>query len=146
MTSEQKALVQSSFAGLVPIADIAARFFYHRLFELEPRLRLLFRGDMQDQGRKLMQMIGIAVKGLDQLDALIPALRTLGSRHTGYGVREEDYETVGAALIAMLGTLLGPRFTAETREAWIAVYDLVSSMMQEPTATVFEPCASLGGD
>jgi len=133
MTPEQKALVQSTFTELIPISDSAARFFYHRLFELDPKLRLLFKGDMQEQGRKLMQMIGVAVRGLDQLDGLIAPLRALGSRHIDYGVTREDYETVGSALIATLEAELGPRFTGETRKAWFAVYDLVASVMQEQT-------------
>ena len=36
MTPEQIALVQSSFAAVRPIADVAAALFYDRLFELDP--------------------------------------------------------------------------------------------------------------
>ena len=133
MTPEQKALVQSSFTELIPISDMAARFFYNRLFELDPKLRVLFKSDMQEQRDKLMQTIGLAVRGLDQLEALIAPLRALGSRHAGYGVRNKDYETVGRALIGTLEALLGPKFTPETRDAWIAVYNLVASVMQEPS-------------
>ncbi len=82
----QKALVQTSFAQVRPIADAAAALFYRRLFELDPTLRPLFNGDMEEQGRKLMEMIGLAVKGLDRPDTLLPALAALGRRHAGYGV------------------------------------------------------------
>jgi len=41
----QKALVQTSFAQVRPIADAAAALFYRRLFELDPTLRPLFNGD-----------------------------------------------------------------------------------------------------
>jgi hemoglobin-like flavoprotein len=131
MTPKQKALVQSSFTQLIPVCDSAARFFYNRLFQLDPKLRLLFKGDMQEQGRKLMQMIGIAVGGLDQSEALIAPLSALGGRHVEYGVTSRDYETMGRALIATLEAELGPKFTEETRDAWIAVYNLLASVMQE---------------
>jgi hemoglobin-like flavoprotein len=131
MTPEQIALVQSSFTELIPIFDSAARFFYHRLFQLDPGLRRLFKGDMQEQGRKLMEMLGVAVRGLDQADALIAPLRNLGGRHVEYGVTSRDYETMGSALIATLEAELGPKFTEETRDAWIAVYNLLASVMQE---------------
>jgi hemoglobin-like flavoprotein len=136
MTREQKQLVQASFMELAPVSEIAARFFYNRLFELNPRLRLLFKGEMHEQGRKLMQMIGLAVRSLDHPDTLIPTLQGLGQRHSGYGVKEEDYEAVGAALIATLEAELGSKFTPETRSAWVAVYDLVASVMQQPVAAV----------
>jgi hemoglobin-like flavoprotein len=140
MTPRQIALIQSSFTQLIPVSDSAARFFYNRLFQLDPKLRLLFKGDMQEQGRKLMQMIGVAVRGLDQSDALIAPLRALGSHHVEYGVTGRDYETVGKALIATLEAELGPRFTQETRDAWIAVYNLIASVMQERIESA--PCAA----
>src|SRR3712207_225737 len=99
ITPRQKLLVQQTFADVAPIADVAARLFYARLFELDPSLEALFGGDMEEQGRKLMQMLTVAVRGLDHLDELVPAVRALGRRHVGYGVRDEHYATVGAALL-----------------------------------------------
>src|SRR5215471_16634730 len=127
----QKALVQTSFAQVRPIADAAAALFYRRLFELDPTLRPLFKGDMEEQGRKLMEMIELAVKGLDRQEALLPALAALGRRHAGYGVNERDYETVGAALIWTLEQGLGPSFTPDIREAWSALYRFVADTMRE---------------
>src|SRR5215813_9196247 len=95
----QKALVQTSFAQVRPIADAAAALFYNRLFELDPALKPLFNGDMVEQGRKLMAMIGTAVGGLDRLDAIVPAVQALGARHAGYGVTDVHYDTVARALL-----------------------------------------------
>jgi hemoglobin-like flavoprotein len=130
MNQTRKELVQSSFEHVQPIAEAAAALFYRRLFELDPTLRPLFKGDLEEQGRKLMEMLGLAVKGLDHPEALAPALKGLGLRHSGYGVREQDYETVGEALVWTLKQGLGPNFTPEVREAWIAVYKLIAEMMQ----------------
>jgi hemoglobin-like flavoprotein len=127
----QKALVQTSFAQVRPIADAAAALFYRRLFELDPELRPLFKGDMEEQGRKLMEMIGLAVKGLERPETLLPALAALGRRHAAYGVNERDYETVGAALIWTLEQGLGPSFTPDIREAWSALYRFVADTMRE---------------
>ena len=57
LTQAQIALVQNSFAVVAPIADDAAVLFYRRLFEIDPTLQAMFRGDMADQRRKLMQML-----------------------------------------------------------------------------------------
>src|SRR5437762_5351390 len=113
MTPQQVALVKQSFALVAPIAETAAELFYGRLFELDPRLRPLFRGDLKEQGRKLMQMLAVVVAGLDRLESLIPAVRALGTRHAQYGVTHEDYATVGTALIQTLEHALGAGFTPE---------------------------------
>ena len=94
MTGKQKRLVQASFEQVKPIADVAARLFYGCLFELDPRLEALFTGDLEEQGRKLMRMIGLAVKGLDKLDELVPTLLALGGRHASYGVVEHANCTI----------------------------------------------------
>jgi nitric oxide dioxygenase len=44
-------------------------------------------------------------------------------------VAAEHYAPVGAALIWTLEQGLGDAFTAETREAWIAAYTLLSGVM-----------------
>lgn len=136
MTPEQKVLVQQSFTKVVPIADQAAALFYQRLFSLDPTLQPLFRGNMEEQGRKLMKMIGTAVNGLDDLDALVPAVQDLGRRHVGYGVEDGHYDTVGAALIWTLEQGLGDAFTSPVREAWVTVYGILASTMKDAAAEV----------
>jgi len=130
VTPTQKTLVQETFASIAPIADDAAALFYRRLFELDPSLRAMFRGDMSEQRRKLMNMLGAAVKGLDRLEQLVPVVQDLGRKHTGYGVEDRHYDTVGAALLWTLEKGLGSGFTPEVKEAWAAVYGLLASTMQ----------------
>jgi len=130
LTVAQKTLVQDSFATIAMIADDAAVLFYEKLFELDPSLRPMFRGDMAEQRRKLMQMITAAVKGLDRLEQLVPVVQDLGRRHVRYGVQETHYDTVGAALLWTLEMGLGKTFTAEMKDAWTAVYVLLSTTMK----------------
>jgi len=130
LTAAQKSLVQNSFATIVPIADDAAVLFYRRLFEIDPALQAMFRGDMAEQRRKLMQMLTAAVKGLDRIEQLIPVVEDLGRRHAAYGVMDAHYDTVGEALLWTLEMGLGAAFTPETKEAWATVYGLLASTMQ----------------
>jgi len=130
MTPAEIALIRESFRKVAPIADQAASLFYARLFELDPSLRALFRGDMSEQGKKLMTMIGMAVGGLDRLDQLVPAVRQLGLRHAGYQVRETHYEIVGEALLWTLERGLGPDFTPDTKAAWAKVYGVLAETMK----------------
>lgn len=130
MTPTQVGLVQDSWKRVAPIEDEAAQLFYGRLFELNPSLQALFKGDMPEQRRKLMAMIGAAVESLDRPDTVMPILRDLGRKHLGYGVTAQDYDTVGAALLWTLERGLGAEFTAEVRGAWSETYGLVASTMQ----------------
>ena len=98
-TAKDIILVQASFARVVPMQDAAADLFYSRLFAVGPELRELFPSDLRDQKRKLMQMIATAVGGLNNLDKIIPAVKALGARHSGYGVTAAHYAIVGETLL-----------------------------------------------
>ena len=136
MTPEQITLVQDSFAKVEPIADKAAELFYGKLFELDPSLKPMFKADIAEQGTKLMTMIGVAVRGLDNLDAIVPAVQNLGIRHVDYGVKDEHYDTVAAALLWTLEQGLGDDFTSEAKAAWTETYVLLATVMKEAAATV----------
>ena len=134
MTPEQVGLVKESWAQVLPISDKAAELFYGKLFELDPDIKPLFKGDMEEQGKKLMKMINTAVNGLDRLDEIVPAVQQLGARHVAYGVKDEHYDTVGSALLWTLGAGLGDAFTEDTKEAWAAVYGLLADTMKAAAA------------
>ncbi len=132
LTLEQKVLVQESWEKVKPISETAAELFYGKLFELDPALKPMFaNSDMKEQGKKLMLMIGTAVKGLDTLDELVPAVQKLGERHVGYGVEASHYDTVGAALLDTLEKGLADDFTPEAKEAWTITYTTLASVMIE---------------
>jgi hemoglobin-like flavoprotein len=131
LTSEQITIVRNSWGKVVPIAPAAAQLFYGRLFELDPSLRRLFKGDMVVQGEKLMKMIGVAVDNLDRLDEIVPAVQDLGVRHLDYGVKNSHYDTVGAALLWTLQQGLDEAYTPAVEQAWSDVYALLASTMKE---------------
>jgi hemoglobin-like flavoprotein len=134
LTPSQHRLIRDSFAKVAPIADTAAIMFYDELFDRDPQLRHLFKNDMAEQRKKLMQMLAVAVEHVDDWDAISNAIRSLGKRHRGYGVSPADYGTVGAALIATLERGLGPEFTPEVREAWLACIAAIAAAMLDETA------------
>jgi hemoglobin-like flavoprotein len=136
ITEQQKNLVQTTFKQVVPIADTAAELFYGRLFEIAPSVRVMFKGDMKEQGRKLMMLLSVAVNGLDHLDTIVPAIQDLGRRHVTYGVTQDQYMVVADALLWTLDKGLGEAFTSEVKEAWTAVYMLVANTA---IAAAYEP-------
>jgi hemoglobin-like flavoprotein len=128
------ALVRSSWRRVLPIKERAAELFYRRLFELDPGLESLFRGDLTTQGQKLIAMLGIVVSRLDRLGELVPAVEELGRRHARYGVEDEHYDTVGAALLSTLRAGLGDALTREAEEAWALAYATLAGVMKRASA------------
>ena len=99
MTPKQVALVQDSFAKVAPNSEAAAALFYDRLFDIAPQIRAMFPDDMIEQRRKLMTMLAGVVKGLGNLEQVLPAASALAKRHVSYGAKAEHYPVVGAALL-----------------------------------------------
>ncbi len=130
MTPEQIDRVRASFALIAPRADAVGQAFYATLFRLSPAARTLFPADITPQAHKLMDMLGTIVRGLDRPQQLQALFRDLGRRHVGYGVTEEQYDAVGAALLMALREALGDAFDEELECAWATVYaDLAETMI-----------------
>ena len=81
MTPRQVALVQDSFAKLALTSEAAAELFYDRLFDIAPQIKAMFPDDMIEQRRKLMAMLSGVVKGLGNLEQVLPVASALAKRH-----------------------------------------------------------------
>lgn len=148
MNAKTISLVQDSWAKVVPIADDAMVIFYDKLMERNPSLKAIFPQEeekMAGQRNKLRDMLVVAVKGLNDLNSLVPALQGLGRRHVDYGVEPRHYDDVGAALLGTLEAGLGDQFTPEVKSAWTEVYGVMATTMidaaneAEASATIAAP-------
>jgi len=139
ITPEQIAMVQAAYDNVAPIRTTAGALFYRRLFELNPALRALFKSDMRLQGVKLMAMIELIVDNLSQFDVLLPDIQALGRAHAGYGVQDEHYDTVRAALLWTLRAGLEEQFDAADELAWAAAYTMVAETMKAATQRLTAP-------
>ncbi len=129
MTPDQIKLIQESFAKVAPISEQAAALFYGHLFEIAPQVKPLFRGDMKEQGRKLMATLAVVANGLSNLPTILPAVSALAKRHVEYGVKPSDYAPVGEALLWTLERGLGAQWTPDLKAAWAAAYAVLSEYM-----------------
>ncbi|CZF85869.1 globin family protein [Grimontia marina] len=134
LKQQQITLIQTSFNKVEPISVKAAEIFYDTLFSYDPTLKSLFKGDMKQQGRKLMAMLSAAVKGLNDLESLFPVLHELAQRHEGYGVKKSHFTPVGNALLHTLKVGLGDDFTPEVRAAWVTLLHIVADTMKSKMA------------
>jgi hemoglobin-like flavoprotein len=126
LTDQEKKLITASFMKVAPIADNTAKRFYDRLFEVAPEVKPLFKEDMHEQGRKLMQTIATVVSSVNRLESILPEVQALGRRHVTYGVSKDQYTILGETLMWTFEQELGADFTSEAREAWTKVYTLLA--------------------
>lgn len=128
-------LVKESFDLVEPMAPQAAALFHENLSQTHPSLQTLLQGNADAQGEKLMLAVGETIRQLWEPDTLVPVVHGLGQRHAGlFGLRDEDYDAVGGALLKTLEQGLGPAFDDETRAAWIDVYGAMTGVMKQVAA------------
>lgn len=132
MQPSDLALLQQSFARIMPHREQAAALFYQNLFAIDPSAKPLFaNSDMQAQGKKLMSALGTVIVRLRNPQGLSADLAALGRRHIEYGVTDAQYASVGQALLETLVQFFGEDFTPQLRNAWSSAYQLVSTAMIE---------------
>ena len=138
MTRKQINLVKQTFTRISDRSDELGLDFYHRLFQQDPKLQVLFHGNLPNQGQALFSMIQLIVRTLDYQEQVVPIVYELGKRHAAYGVGGADYATFRGALLDTLQAAIGNGFTAEVRDAWGAAYDFMAGVMEEAQAHVRE--------
>ena len=122
--------LQESVA-LLPVGELApVNEFYRRLFELAPEVRPMFKTEMDLQAKKFSDMFTWVIAHLEHPEELRQEMRALGARHSGYGVKIDQYAPIGSALIWMFQRTLGDRFTPEMEEAWLEFYAFASFEME----------------
>ncbi len=131
MNAAQRELVQTTFAKLAVMPEVAAALFYERLFATSPGFRPLFKDNMRVQGLKLMTMLAMVVYNLPEHEQVSPAIRDLAIRHVEYGVKLADYDTLREALLWTVAQALGEDITPAIREAWTVCYDELAGEMKE---------------
>jgi len=130
MTENQIALVQKTwkiFRSIKPL--VVGDVFYTKLFMMQPELKAMFPMSMEDQYKKLTEMLSIIVARLERINELTAEIAALAKRHSGYGVKPEHYKVVGKALLWTLQQGLGRDWTDEVEQAWIECYATLSRTM-----------------
>ena len=128
MTPDQITRIEDSWGAVRSMVPELPALFYARLFTIDPDVKSLFKGDMAEQGEKLVATLSAVVANLRQMDILGPIAADLAKRHVAYGVQPEHYPAVGEALIWTLneGT---DGLDRQTTDAWLAAYTALSGAM-----------------
>jgi hemoglobin-like flavoprotein len=118
-----------------PVKRIAAELFYVKLFELDPKLKLLFGDDLQLRETKFLQLLDATVEALTRVDVMTAAVRELGIRNPLFGDSDEHRRAVATALFWTLEKCLRKDFTQEVRASWTKTYEVLSQMIRSAAWT-----------
>ena len=125
-------LLEESFEKVKPQANEFAASFYNNLFTDYPEAKPLFaHTDMKEQSKKLLMSLVFVIDNLRKPGELTNALKGLGSRHVKYGALPEHYPLVGNSLLKTFEQYLGVDWTAETKQAWVDAYGVITEVMLE---------------
>ncbi|MGB2831353.1 MAG: globin domain-containing protein [Methylotenera sp.] len=130
MTSMQIDQVQSTWQKVMPFREDIAVLFYRRLFEIEPELSMVFKGDMHDYLKKIMFMIDLAILNLGQLERVMPMLQEMANKYVQCGMKV-DSNAVRNTFISILERHLSETFTGDIRSDWIQTYDVLVGVVKD---------------
>ena len=134
MTPQQVDLVQRSWRAVLPVGDTAAELFYGKLFSLDPSIRPLFRDDLREQGRNLTSMISVAVGSLSRPSASGSPCSSSASAMRRTASSRAITSSSRWRSSSCSSTCSPATYTNEVREAWMGVYRLLATTMQEACA------------
>ena len=134
LSDTQKRLVRDSFESVLDYETSVVVLVYGRLFELAPEARGLFKIDIHDQAKKLVETLRTTIDALDQFEKFVPTLEELGRKHATHGVQPYQYDKLRSALLWAFGQALGLEFDRETRAAWDQLLIAISAVMLDASA------------
>ena len=105
--------------------------FYKTMFINNPEVKELFNMDRQESGEQpeaLAMTILAAAQNIDNLEAILPAVKKIGSAHVNSSVRAEHYPIVGKNLLLAIKEVLGDAATEEVLNAWAEAYEVIAKV------------------
>ncbi|MHA2252872.1 MAG: globin domain-containing protein [Candidatus Kariarchaeaceae archaeon] len=121
--------IESSWKLIFPVREEFAKQFYESLFEYNLELKELFNTNIEFQGSKLMKFFDFILHNLDNVSNVGSDIRKLGSKHLELGIKKEDYTVFGSIFLRTIEDILGTSCTAEIKDAWASLYDILAELM-----------------
>ncbi|VAW95210.1 Methyl-accepting chemotaxis sensor/transducer protein [hydrothermal vent metagenome] len=124
------ALLEKTFAALVPQGEALVKRFYEELFERYPDVKPMFDNTtVADQEKKLLAALQLVVNSLRKPEALANTLAHLGRKHHEYGARPEHYTAVVETLLGVMAEFAGELWTDDVHAAWSRALNTVATTM-----------------
>lgn len=124
-------IIKSTVPVLKEHGVTIATTFYKNMFEQNPEIKPLFNMDKQSSGEQpkaLAMMVLSVAQNIDNLPALIPAIKKVSEKHCECAVKPDHYPIVGKHLLGTIKEVLGDAATDEILEAWKKAYEVIAEV------------------
>lgn len=140
------ATVKATIPLLVETGPKLTAHFYDRMFAHNPELKEIFNMSNQrngDQREALFNAIAAYASNIENLPALLPAVEKIAQKHTSFQIKPEQYDIVGAHLLATLDEMFSPG--QEVLDAWGKAYGVLAGVFINREAQIYQESASKPG-
>ena len=140
------ATVKATIPLLVETGPKLTAHFYDRMFTHNPELKEIFNMSNQrngDQREALFNAIAAYASNIENLPALLPAVEKIAQKHTSFQIKPEQYNIVGAHLLATLDEMFSPG--QEVLDAWGKAYGVLAGVFIQREAEIYQDNANKTG-
>lgn len=131
LTKQEIKIIKDSIPFLREHGKTLAAKFYENMFTNNPEVQKFFNMDNQTSGKQpeaLSQSILAAANSIDNLEAILPAVKKIGEVHCRVGIKPEHYPIVGKNLLLTLQSMLGEKADDTFMTAWEKAYKEISAV------------------
>lgn len=105
--------------------------FYKNMLSENPEIRDMFDKDKQENGSQpqaLAMTILAAAQNINNLEVLMPAVKSIAKTHVNLNVTKEQYPIVGKYLLEAIKEVLGDAATDDIINAWADTYSVIADV------------------
>ncbi|WP_127531242.1 NO-inducible flavohemoprotein [Paenibacillus kobensis] len=135
------ATIKSTVPVLAEHGRTITEHFYKRMFSRHPELLNIFNHAHQKQGKQpqaLANAVYAAAAHIDNLPAILPAVRVIAHKHRSLGITADQYPIVGENLLAAIQEVLGEAATPEILAAWGEAYGVIADVFISIEAEMYK--------
>ena len=114
--------------------------FYKTMFANNPEVKEMFNMDKQESGEQpkaLAMTVLAAAQNIDNLEAILPTVKKIGSVNVNSYVKPEHYPLVGKNLLLAIKEVLGDAATEEVLNAWAEAYEVIAKVFVEVEKDIY---------
>ncbi|MBC1907514.1 nitric oxide dioxygenase [Listeria booriae] len=141
ITEEQKQIVKSTAPLLKEHGKEITSIFYKKMFAAHPELLNYFNMTNQEIGTQplaLANTVYLAAENIEQLEVLLPQVKTIAHKHRSLTIKAEHYPIVGEYLLKGIAEYLGDAATPEILDAWGAAYGIIADIFIEVEQEMYD--------
>src|SRR5690625_4027109 len=141
-------LVKATVPILEVHGDEITSRFYQLMFENHPELKNIFNQTNQrkgDQPKALANTVYAAAANIDNLEAILPNVKSIAHKHRSLQIKPEHYPIVGKHLLLAIKDVLGDAATDEIINAWEIAYGEIANVFIQVEQEMYEQAAEKQG-